>query len=120
MAHFAEIDLNNIVLRVVVVANAELIDANHQENETKGIEFCQNMLGGNWVQTSYNGSIRKNYAGIGFTYDAVRDAFIPPKPYDSWVLDENTCQWEPPVVCPEDGKLYDWNEDTISWVEVTV
>ena len=93
MAHFAELDNQNTVLRVIVVHNNELLD-NGVESEAKGIAFCKTLFGGNWKQTSYNGTIRKNYAGIGFTYDPVRDAFIPPKPGDNWVLDEATCQWE--------------------------
>lgn len=92
MAHFAELDDQNTVLRVIVVHNNELLD-NGVESEAKGIAFCKTLFGGNWKQTSYNGNIRKNYAGIGFTYDPVRDAFIPPKPGDSWVLEESTCQW---------------------------
>jgi hypothetical protein len=93
MAHFAEIDETNTVVQVIVVHNNELLD-NGVESEAKGVAFCQSLLGGNWVQTSYNGNIRKNYAGIGFTYDAVRDAFIPPKPTEGeWVLDEDTCNW---------------------------
>jgi hypothetical protein len=93
MAHFAEIDETNTVVQVIVVHNNELLD-NGVESEAKGVAFCQSLLGGNWVQTSYNGNIRKNYAGIGFTYDAVRDAFILPKPTEGeWVLDEDTCNW---------------------------
>lgn len=92
MAHFAELDDQNIVLRVIVVHNNELLD-NSVESEAKGIAFCKALFGGNWKQTSYNANIRKNYAGIGFTYDSARDAFIPPKPGDSWVLNEDTCQW---------------------------
>lgn len=117
MAHFAKLDGNNIVTEVIVVHNNELLD-NGVESEAKGIAFCQSLFGGNWKQTSYNGNIRKNFAGIGFTYDSGRDAFIPPKPYNSWVLDESTCHWEPPVAMPDDGKLYRWDEDTVSWVEV--
>ena len=117
MAHFAEIGLNNVVLRVIVVANEELLD-NGQESEAKGAEFCRNLLGGTWVQTSYNGSFRKNFAGIGFTYDQNRDVFIPPKPYPSWNLNEETCQWEAPVPMPQDGKNYTWDEPTTNWVEV--
>ena len=92
MAHFAEIDPQGIVLRVIVVHNNELLD-NGVESEAKGIAFCQSLFGGNWVQTSYNGNIRKNYAGVGFTYDRQRDAFIPPRPGDLWMLDETTCRW---------------------------
>lgn len=101
MAHFAEIGLDNVVLRVIVVSNNELLDENHIEQESKGADFCRSLFGGTWVQTSYNGTIRKNFAGAGFTYDTARDAFIPPKPVDGWVLDEQTCQWEAPVTTPE-------------------
>lgn len=124
MAHFAEIGLNNTVLRVVVIHNNELIDENGQESEAKGIEFCRNLFGGTWLQTSYNGTIRKNFAGIEFTYDSERDAFIPPRPYASWVLNEQTCQWQAPVAIPADAgtgeppKRYRWDEATTNWVEV--
>lgn len=94
MAHFAQLDDNNIVTQVIVVHNNELLDENGQESEAKGIAFCQSLLGGNWIQTSYNGNFRKNYAGQGFTYDVIRDAFIPPKPEGNWILDETTCQWK--------------------------
>jgi hypothetical protein len=118
MAHFAEIGLNNAVLRVVVVHNNEcLLDG--VETESVGIEFCRNLFGGTWLQTSYNGTIRKNYAGIGFTYDSQRDAFIPPKPFDSWLLDEQTCTWNAPTPMPIDEKQYQWDEATTSWIEVT-
>ena len=94
MAHFAELDATNTVTQVIVVHNNELLD-NGVESEAKGIAFCQSLFGGNWVQTSYNASIRKNYAGIGCIYDPVRDAFIPPKPEEgNWVLNEDTCRWE--------------------------
>jgi hypothetical protein len=93
MAHFAQLDENNVVLKVIVVHNNELLD-NGVESEAKGIAFCQSLFGGNWIQTSYNGSRRKNYAGVGFTYDAQRDAFIPPRPEGvDWMLDEETCVW---------------------------
>ena len=118
MAHFAQIDNNNIVTRVIVVANEELLD-NGVESEVKGATFCQSLFGGNWKQTSYNANIRKNYAGIGYTFDAGRDAFIAPQPFASWVLDESTCRWEAPVPYPTDGKMYSWNEATLSWDEVT-
>jgi hypothetical protein len=117
MAHFAEIDETNTVVQVIVVHNNELLD-NGVESEAKGVAFCQSLFGGNWVQTSYNGNIRKNYAGIGFTYDAVRDAFIPPKPYPSWILNEDTCNWESPVPYPEDEGIYSWNENQQQWIEV--
>lgn len=116
MAHFAQIDENNVVQQVIVVHNNELLDENGIEQESKGIQFCQSLFGGNWVQTSYNASFRKNYAGQGYTYDSERDAFIPIKPYNSWVLNENTCKYEAPTSYPNDGKLYRWDEDTVSWV----
>lgn len=118
MAHFAELDENNVVTRVIVVANKDAADANGNEVESIGVAFCQRLLGGNWVQTSYHGNIRKNYAGIGYTYDAAIDAFVPPQPYPSWVLNPDTAQWEAPVPMPTDGKMYSWDEATQSWVEV--
>lgn len=120
MAHFAEIDSNNVVTRVLVTNN-------NQPNE--GYDWIVETFGGTWIKTSYNTwggkhlfgetPFRKNFASIGHTYDEQRDAFIPPRPFDSWALNEETCQWEPPVVMPEDGKTYSWDEETISWVEVT-
>jgi hypothetical protein len=96
MAHFAELD-DDIVLRVIVVANELLLDANGVEQESIGITFCQLLFSGRWVQTSYNGNIRKNFAGIGYTYDRERNAFIAPQPDgDGWILDENTCRWVNP------------------------
>jgi hypothetical protein len=118
MAHFAQLNNENIVTQVIVVANQDIIDENGKESEQKGIDFCYNLLGGTWKQTSYNGNIRKNYAGIGYTYDNSRDAFIPPKPYNSWLLDEATCQWKAPVNYPTDDKMYTWDEDTTSWKEL--
>jgi hypothetical protein len=120
MAHFAQLDENNIVTQVIVVSNNELLDENGVEQESKGIAFCQSLLGGNWKQTSYNGNMRKNYAGIGFKYDADRDAFISPSPFNSWVLNEDTCRWESPTPMPQDGKMYRWDEDTVSWVEIVL
>jgi len=120
MAHFAELDENNAVLRVVVVANDELLDINGVEQEGRGVSFCQNLFGGTWKQISYNGNIRKNFAGIGYTYDSTRDAFIPPRPYASWALNETTCLWEPPTAMPDDGNIYEWNEPTTSWDQVDV
>lgn len=116
MAHFAEINSDNTVLRVIVVHNNELLDENGQESEAKGAKFCHDLFGGTWKQTSYNGNFRKNYAGIGFLYDAQRDAFIPPKPYPSWVLIEETCRWVAPVAMPTDG-VYFWDEVTTSWIK---
>ena len=118
MAHFAQLDENNLVTQVIVVNNNDCLDSNGQESEQTGITFCQSLLGGNWKQTSYNGNIRKNYAGIGYTYDYQRDAFIPQKPYASWILNEQTCQWNAPVSYPTDGKFYSWDEATQSWIEV--
>ena len=115
MAHFAELDENNIVQRVVVVKNGLLLDGAFQEDESKGIAFCQGLFGGTWKQTSYNASFRKNFAGVGYTYDSGRDAFIAPQPYASWVLNETTCCWEAPVARPTDGGPYVWNEETTSW-----
>lgn len=119
MAHFAEINENNIVQRVIVVHNNELLDKNGEEKEALGVAFCNSLLGGTWLQTSYNKNMRKNFAGIGFTYDSVRDAFIPPKPYDSWVLDEATCLWKAPVAYPSDENYYEWDETNTRWVEMT-
>ena len=124
MAHFAELDSNGVVQRVIVVANKDTADANGNEMESIGVAFCQKLLGGNWKQTSYHGNIRKNYAGVGYTYDAAIDAFVPPQPYPSWVLNPATAQWEAPVPMPEDAgtgeppKMYSWDEATQSWVEV--
>ena len=116
MAHFAQLDDQNTVLQVIVIHNNELLD-NGVESEARGIAFCQSLFSGTtWVQTSYNANIRKNYAGIGFTYDSARDAFIPPKPFPSWVLNEATCQWEAPVPYPTDGQQYVWDEATQTWV----
>lgn len=121
MAHFAELDENNIVLRVIVVNNEELIGVGGQEDESLGVQFCASLFGGNWKQTSYNGNIRKNYAGIGFMYDHARDAFIPPQPFPSWLLNETTCKWEAPKPYPQTQGMesYSWNEDSMEWVIVT-
>ncbi len=116
MAHFAKIE-NNLVTQVIVVDNSDILDESNNESEALGIKICQDLLGGTWVQTSYNGNIRKNYAGIGYTYDSTRDAFIDPSPYASWVLNETTCKYEAPIAYPSDGKHYRWNEETTSWVE---
>lgn len=109
MAHWAELDENNIVVRVTVGDNNE---------PDEGYQWLIDNLGGTWVKTSYNGNIRKNFAGIGFTYDEERDAFISPKPFESWILNEETCQWETPVPYPTDDKKYFWDEPTTSWVEI--
>ena len=122
MAHFAQLNDNNIVKQVIVVDNSKLLDSNDVEQEAIGVTFCTNLFGADtrWKQTSYNGNIRKNYAGIGFTYDADRDAFIPPKPYPSWLLNETTCQWEAPVAYPTDDNQYIWNETNQQWDQVNV
>ena len=117
MAHFARLDENNKVLEVHVVNN-DILDPLNEEGS--GIEFLTQWSNGysNWKQTSYNTNFRKNYAGIDFIYDEFRDAFIPPKPWNSWILNESSCQWEPPVAYPIDGKIYLWSEDLIGWQEV--
>jgi hypothetical protein len=107
MAHFAEIGLDNKVLRVIVISN---------EYESNGEQWCRETFGGVWKQTSYTKKIRKNYAGVGFSYDSSRDAFIPPKSYPSWILNEETCIYEAPVPYPNDGQMYIWDEVTKSWV----
>ena len=118
MAHFAQLDDAGTVLQVIVVHNNELLE-NGVESEAKGVEFCQSLFGGNWKQTSYNGNIRKNYASIGYKYDSVRDAFIAPKPYPSWVLDEATCVWQAPIPMPTDGGVYRWDEEALLWINIT-
>ena len=118
MASFAKIGLNNKVIEVLSVNNEVLLDSNGVEQENIGVEFLTNLTGwAIWKQTFYNGNIRKNFAGIGYTYDEDRDAFIPPKPYNSWVLNENTCQWEAPIAYPatNTNEFYFWNEETQSW-----
>lgn len=118
MAHFAQLDENNLVIQVIVVDNNELME-NSDESEAKGIAFCQSLFPNtNWVQTSYNANFRKNYAGIGYAYDAVLDGFIPPQPYPSWTVNPDTCQWEAPVSYPIDGGSYVWDESTQSWIPV--
>jgi hypothetical protein len=108
MSHWAEIDENSIVQRV-------LVGDNNDPNGDEGYQWLLDNLGGTWIKTSYNGNIRKNYAGIGYSYDATRDAFIAPKPFNSWVLNEDTCQWEAPVAYPTDGVMYQWDEETTDW-----
>jgi len=130
MAHFAKLGTENIVLQIVVLSNNAILDEDGKESEQIGMDFLNNLYKTNdvWKQTSYNTFVgvhkldgtplRKNYAGIGYTYDETRDAFIVPKPYSSWTLNEDTCLWEAPVAYPDDGKVYDWNEETTSWDEV--
>ena len=116
MAHFAKIE-NGIVTQVIVVGNADTASADGTEKEYIGAAFCERLFGGDWKQTSYNGNMRKNYAGIGYTFDEGRNAFIPPQPYPSWTLVESTCQWTAPIVYPTDDKRYNWDEATLTWIE---
>ena len=118
MASFVKIGLNNKVIEVLSVHNNELKDSNGVEQEILGIDFLTKLTGwAIWKQTFTDGT-RKNYAGIGYTYDEDKDAFIPKKPYASWILNEETCQWEAPSAMPDDGKKYEWNESTTSWDEI--
>jgi len=120
MAHFSKIGLNSKVIEVLSVHNDVLKDADGAEQEVLGIDFLTKLTGwAVWKQTSYNNNIRKNYAGVGYSYDEARDAFIPPKPYPSWELNEDSCQWDSPVAYPADGKLYTWDEPNKGWVEAT-
>ncbi len=119
MGHYAKIDENNVVTQVVVVDNKDMSDASGVEKEHIGAAHLEKILGGTWKQTSYNGNIRKNYAGIGYTYREDIDAFVPPKPFASWLLNANA-QWEAPVAMPTDGKMYSWDEATTSWVETQI
>jgi hypothetical protein len=123
MAYFAQLDDNNIVQQVISISNDVLNEPEFSfpETEVLGRAFISQTLGlpGTWKQTSFNGNIRKNYAGIGYTYDEQKDAFIPPKPFDSWTLNEDTCLWEPPIPYPADGKLYVWNEENGEWEEIS-
>ena len=112
MSHWAEIDLENKVIRVLVGDNNDPVGDD-------GYQWLLDNLGGTWIKTSYNANIRFNYAGVGYSYDEVRDAFIAPKGFDSWVLDEGTCRWEAPVPYPQDGKVYLWNEELLQWKEIT-
>jgi hypothetical protein len=126
MAHFTKLDQDNKVITVNALSNKVML-VDGVENEQKGVDFLNNLFNtnDNWKQTSYNtlGGVhslggtpfRKNYAGVGYTYDETRDAFIAPQPYPSWTLNEDTCQWEAPVAFPNDGKSYNWNEETGSW-----
>jgi hypothetical protein len=116
MASFAKIGLNNKVIEVLSVHNNELLDSNGVEQEVNGIDFLTKLTGWSiWVQTSYNNNFRKNHAGIGMTYDEDRDAFIPKKPFNSWILNETTCQWDAPVALPDTENRYNWNEINQNW-----
>ena len=124
MAHFCKLGVGNIVLEVHVVNNEVITDSDGNEQEQLGVDFLNNLYGTRdvWKQTSYNGNIRKNYAGIGFKYDQTRDAFIPPKPYNSWILNETTCLWDSPIPMPtltqeqiDNYSYYNWNETNQQW-----
>ena len=122
MAHFAKINSENIVTEVIVINNDVILDSNGQEQESLGVDFCKQLYGdGTYKQTSYNSNLRKNMATVGSTYDASKDAFIRPKRYSSWVLDESTCRWKPPVDHPTDSEavggnvLYQWDESITNW-----
>jgi len=119
MAHFAEISSEGIVQRVIVVDNNDCKYAEGNESEIIGAAFCTNLLGGVWKQTSYNGNFRKNYAGIGYKYDPIKDAFIPQKPFSKWLLNEDTCQWEAPVAYPTEGN-HTWNDNKGEWEEIVL
>lgn len=118
MAHFAQLDENDIVINVCVVDNADIIDGNGDEDESLGIALLKGILGSDtkWKQTSYNGSLRKNFAGIGYQYNNILDAFIAPKPFDSWILNTLGCYYEAPAKLPDSDNLYDWDEDSRQWV----
>ena len=122
MAYFAKLGTGNIVENVISINNSVITDANGVEQEKLGVDFINKLYNTRdvWKQTSYNNNIRKNFAGIGYQYDQTRDAFIAPKPFKSWLLNETTCRWEAPVARPVDGKLYNWNESTLTWDIVEV
>lgn len=120
MAHFAKLDENNVVITVVVVDNINLLNEDGVEEEAVGIAYLNNIFndGSTWVQTSHSGSKRKLFAATGYTYNEAKDVFIAPAPYDSWTLNEDTCEWEPPVACPTEDiapRTYHWIEETQVW-----
>ena len=119
MAHFAQINDSNIVTSVHVVNNSDCLDGDGNESEAVGVAYLQSIHGDSttWIQTSFNATIRKNYGGDGYTWDSGRNAFIPPKPYASWTLNESTCSWSPPIAYPDGDRAY-WDEDNTQWVEV--
>tara|TARA_R100001230_G_C5545779_1_gene74992 strand:+ start:207 stop:575 length:369 start_codon:yes stop_codon:yes gene_type:complete len=121
MAHFAKLDAYNNVVQVYVVANPVITDKDGKEQESLGVDFLNKTIGVGWYkQTSYNGAFRKNYATIGGTYDADKNAFINPQPFPSWSLNSTTCLWEPPTAYPSDKtKQYLWDEPNLKWKEVT-
>ena len=123
MAHFAKINNSTKeVIEVIVVSNANCLDENGNESEQSGVNYLKQVFGDDsnilWKQTSYNENFRKNFAGVGMTYDAQRDAFIGTCSHNGWVLNETTCKWEPPTQYPNDGKTYRWDNDTTNWVEI--
>jgi hypothetical protein len=120
MAYFAKLGTGNIVENVISINNAVITNANGIEQEQLGVDFINKLYNTRdvWKQTSYNRTFRKNYAGIGYQYDQTRDAFIPPKPFNSWILNEDTCNWESPVAYPQDDKKYKWNEVNLNWEEI--
>jgi hypothetical protein len=121
MAHFAKIDENNIVQQIIVVSNENCGNLDFPYSESIGQGFINSIgLDGNWKQTSYNATFRKRYAGLDDVYDESRDAFLPIKPFPSWVLNEETCLWNSPIERPTDGKLYRWNEEILNWEELTI
>jgi hypothetical protein len=119
MAHFAKLGIDNVVLEVLVVNNVDCMTPQGEEKEEIGVAFLQKLTGHQaWKQTSYNGTFRKRYAGIGYTYNSELDAFVPPKPYPSWTLNNETASWAPPTPMPTtEGKVHTWNEETLSWDE---
>lgn len=118
MAHFAQLDADDVVINVIVVGDQNCLGNGGVESEQVGIAFCRNTFGSDtrWAQTSVNARIRKHFACIGYKYDVQRDAFIPPQPFPSWLLDEVTCTWRAPVAAPDDGQDYEWDEDAQEWV----
>ena len=117
MAHFAEIDKGNTVIRVIVVNNSVITNEKGEEEEALGVAFCKQLFGEDtkWVQTSYNSKFRAHYTGPGHIYDEKEDVFYPPKPYNSWVLNKKTYIWESPVPMPDDGLIYYWDDEKVSW-----
>lgn len=119
MAHFAQIDKNNIVQQIIVVANSDCGNLEFPDSESIGQDFLKSIrLNGTWKQTSYSGSFRKNYAGIEYSYDESRDSFIPIKPYDSWILNETSCRWESPIPIPNQESMFVWDEENQRWNEI--
>ena len=120
-SYYARLDDNNVVTEVLAVADTSVFNEDGSDNETAGIAFFQVHYGVDtkWVHTRYDGSKRKNYAGKGFAYDATRDAFIPPQPFPSWILNEETCRWDAPIPYPNDGNMYSWDESSGAWIQVT-